>query len=507
MIYIRTTAYNASQTLQRTVESVLNQTYGEFKYYLIDNGSTDNGKTRNIVEKYAEQDSRIVPFFNERNHDWSQSEEARLLPHRIEENDYFCLLDADDEYLPTFFEDMLNFMNENDLDIAACGSYFIRAIDNQILGQRAFEQNLVLEGRGFEYYFPFYHQFMRTIWGKMFKGKTLKNTILDLNSKEIPKTYGNDTFFTMKAFGDAECVGILAKPLHKYYINLKSTSYTFNPERIQCDRILRKAALNFLRPYGIISQSNMKFLNEVHENAIKDTIEVILNAHISYAEKMKWIEEVVSDTDARSVLNKSPNNNPNVVMQLKREVCDWILNQKESGTSNGTECYMKAIKLMLSDDEILDFMLETKKRRGDIWNEIEKRKEIEQIISRYPLIKQLSEELVFSLIEVIKYIMRENYIQALAAYIAKIQIEINEDDIESYFLLGQNLAAIVEEPDIYVSLKKQWFSYLIENGRLKEAENELKDFMEIFPEDEDFLQLEKRMMEIAKGSKDENSNV
>ena len=123
------------------------------------------------------------------------------------------------------------------------------------------------------------------------------------------------------------------------------------------------------------------------------------------------------------------------------------------------------------------------------------------------MIKQLSEELVFSLIEVIKYIMRENYIQALAAYIAKIQIEINEDDIESYFLLGQNLAAIVEEPDIYVSLKKQWFSYLIENGRLKEAENELKDFMEIFPEDEDFLQLEKRMMEIAKGSKDENSNV
>lgn len=507
MIYIRTAAYNASKTLKRSIDSVLNQTFGEFKYYLVDNGSTDGGKTRRIVEEYAGRDDRIVPFFAEKNHDWSKIQKADLLPHTIGDEDMFCSLDADDEYLPTFFEDMLNFMDENGLDIGACGSDFIQASDNKLLGQRIFEQDLILEGRKFERYFPAYHQFMRTIWGKLYKGKTLRNTILDINSEEMPKVYGNDTFFSMRAFGDAERVGILAKSLHRYYISMKSTSYIFNPERIQCDKILRKAALDYLRPYGPISQYNMRFLNAVHENALKDTIETIWNAHISYAEKMKWIEEVVSDIDARSVLNKSPNNNPNIVMQLKREVCDWILNQKESGTSNGTACYMRVIKLILQDDEILNFFVENKNRRKDVWKEIEKRGEIEQIISKYPLIRPLSEKLVISLVEVSTCIMREDYEQALAAYIAKTKIEINEEDIESYFYLGQNLAAIVENSDIYIALKKQWISYLIENGRLKEAENELKDFMEIFPEDEDFLQLEKRMMEIAKRSKDENSNV
>lgn len=41
MIYVRTCAYNAEKTLRRAMDSVLNQTYGELTYYVLDNGSTD----------------------------------------------------------------------------------------------------------------------------------------------------------------------------------------------------------------------------------------------------------------------------------------------------------------------------------------------------------------------------------------------------------------------------------------------------------------------------------
>ena len=41
MIYIRTFAYNAEKTLERAVDSILNQTYADFTYYLMDHGSTD----------------------------------------------------------------------------------------------------------------------------------------------------------------------------------------------------------------------------------------------------------------------------------------------------------------------------------------------------------------------------------------------------------------------------------------------------------------------------------
>ena len=42
MIYIRTCAYNAEKTLQRAVDSVLNQTYQDFEYHILDNGSQDS---------------------------------------------------------------------------------------------------------------------------------------------------------------------------------------------------------------------------------------------------------------------------------------------------------------------------------------------------------------------------------------------------------------------------------------------------------------------------------
>ena len=60
MIYIATTAYNAEHTIKQCIESVLNQTSGEFIYYLCDNGSTD--ATGDIIRSYAQKDSRIKPF-------------------------------------------------------------------------------------------------------------------------------------------------------------------------------------------------------------------------------------------------------------------------------------------------------------------------------------------------------------------------------------------------------------------------------------------------------------
>ena len=65
MIYIRTCAYNAAKTLKRTIESILQQTYQDFEYHILDNGSTD--RTGNIIREYAKQDKRIVPYFNKVN--------------------------------------------------------------------------------------------------------------------------------------------------------------------------------------------------------------------------------------------------------------------------------------------------------------------------------------------------------------------------------------------------------------------------------------------------------
>ena len=55
MVYIFTTAYNAEKTLHKAVNSILNQTYTDFCYYLFDNGSLDD--TSQIIKEYANKDN------------------------------------------------------------------------------------------------------------------------------------------------------------------------------------------------------------------------------------------------------------------------------------------------------------------------------------------------------------------------------------------------------------------------------------------------------------------
>lgn len=295
-IYIRTHAYNASKTLRRTVDSVLHQTHTDYIYYLCDNGSTDGGATRQIIEAYAALDRRIVPFYNEVNHVWEDSAEYIDLPLHVDDDDYFCELDADDEYLPTFFEEMLGFMQKYDLDIACCGNDFLdTAQENRLVRQRLLHETLILEGQQFAELFPWYHGFMRTCWGKLYKGSVLRNYITrHEDCPNYPVAYGGDTFNTMRVFQNAKRVGILPRSLHRYYISPKSVSYTMHPQRVQCDQILHEVAIDYLSVFGTISQRNWEFLYEVYMYALRDTAEVLLRAEMPDSEKLHYFIEMVN---------------------------------------------------------------------------------------------------------------------------------------------------------------------------------------------------------------------
>ena len=50
--------YNSEKTINRCVESIINQTYKDIEILLINDGSIDN--TLNILNDYANKDKRIV---------------------------------------------------------------------------------------------------------------------------------------------------------------------------------------------------------------------------------------------------------------------------------------------------------------------------------------------------------------------------------------------------------------------------------------------------------------
>ncbi|MDD4910430.1 MAG: glycosyltransferase [Candidatus Omnitrophica bacterium] len=87
-------AYNAEKFIQRTIDSVLNQTFRDLELIVVDDGSSD--KTADIVRQAGSSDSRIS-YFYQANKGLSHTRN-RLAA--LAKGEFIAFLDHDDEWLP-----------------------------------------------------------------------------------------------------------------------------------------------------------------------------------------------------------------------------------------------------------------------------------------------------------------------------------------------------------------------------------------------------------------------
>jgi len=114
--------YNGEHSVKEAIESILGQTFADFEFIIIDDGSTD--QTRQLLASYAEQDSRIALLCNETNMGLTRSLNKGL---DAAVGDYIVRQDADDVSLPERLSAQIGFLEEHP-DVAAVGSA-VRLID------------------------------------------------------------------------------------------------------------------------------------------------------------------------------------------------------------------------------------------------------------------------------------------------------------------------------------------------------------------------------------------
>lgn len=110
-------AYNSALYLESSIESILQQSFADFEFIIIDDGSTD--QTAEIVTTYAEKDSRIVFMRNAQN---MASANSMNLGLGIARGKYIARMDADDISLPNRFARQVAFMDANP-DIGISGTW------------------------------------------------------------------------------------------------------------------------------------------------------------------------------------------------------------------------------------------------------------------------------------------------------------------------------------------------------------------------------------------------
>ena len=114
--------YNGGQYLGEAVESILNQTFRDFEFLVLDDGSTDDSLKQ--LRLYAAQDSRLHVITRE-NRGLTSTLNELLLYARGE---FVARMDADDVSMPDRFDHQVAFLKENHQAVCVGGAY--QMIDN-----------------------------------------------------------------------------------------------------------------------------------------------------------------------------------------------------------------------------------------------------------------------------------------------------------------------------------------------------------------------------------------
>lgn len=104
-------AYDEEEFLGEAIESILSQTFKDFEFILIDDGSIDG--TYDIISSYAKKDPRIIPIYKKDN--MGPKGVVRNLNEALDmaKGEYIARMDADDVALPERLEKQVAFLDKN----------------------------------------------------------------------------------------------------------------------------------------------------------------------------------------------------------------------------------------------------------------------------------------------------------------------------------------------------------------------------------------------------------
>ena len=111
LVSIITVFYNAEKFIREAIESVVAQTYKDWEYLMIDDGSSD-GSTR-IAREYARRFQDKIFYLEHPGHENHGASAARNLGIRQAKGKFIAFLDADDVWYPKKLQEQIAILQQN----------------------------------------------------------------------------------------------------------------------------------------------------------------------------------------------------------------------------------------------------------------------------------------------------------------------------------------------------------------------------------------------------------
>ncbi len=193
--------YNAEKTIQRCVNSLINQTEKEIEIILVNDGSTDS--TESIIKEY--KDSRIH-YFKNKNQGIGKTRNFGI---QKATGDYFLFIDSDDFIEKSTCEELLSKANQEDSDLVICDFY--KLYENSSLEEIHlvdFEPTTLQETPSL------LHQINLSPWNKLYR----RDLIMDNSITFVENLKYEDAPFVAQAMNQAKRITKVNQCLNYYFI-------------------------------------------------------------------------------------------------------------------------------------------------------------------------------------------------------------------------------------------------------------------------------------------------
>lgn len=278
LVSVVMSVYNGETYLHEAIDSVLNQTYSNFEFIIINDGSVD--KSLSIIQSY--NDKRIVLIDNDKNKGLIFSLNKGV---EVAQGKYIARMDADDINLPNRLEKQVHYLESN-LQIGVCGCNYFQFTE--------FKETYFIPTKQHDEIFSFM-LFNSSI---IHPSLLIRTSIIKSQKIIFDANYSHAEDYELWSRLIFICkFSAVNEPLFKYRVHKSQVTQLFNAEQIKSANSVRK---NMLERSGFsFSQNDLSIHCKIGSSQLLKSFEELINAEfwlkslLTQNKKMQLIDEKI----------------------------------------------------------------------------------------------------------------------------------------------------------------------------------------------------------------------
>ena len=290
--------YGVEDYVGRAIESIQAQTYTNWEFFCVDDGSPD--RSGEICEEYAKSDSRIKVIHKPN----GGAPSARNVAIDKADGKYLYFLDSDDWAEPDMLYDMVMEAEETNSQLVVAGFY----IDTFYSDTQKYTQEQFVPSRVFytqrdfreNAHLLFDKNLLYTPWNKLYLTEYIKE-----NKLYFPETFWDDFPFNLSVVRDVERVSVLSGRYY-HFIRKRAESET---AKYRADMYAKREEehswmLELYSYWGVNSVAAIEFINRRYIERIIGCTENVTNKNctLSFKEKKTEIKKMILSQNAQNAI-------------------------------------------------------------------------------------------------------------------------------------------------------------------------------------------------------------